>query len=124
MNCARCGCVIPEGESFDYYGQTLCEDCYIGAIEPPRPCDVAAVHSAKQIRTLTGQRGTEGLTELQKEIYNYIKERGKVTKAELAQKFNLPEWELEKQFAVLRHCELIKARKEGDKIYLVPFNAE
>lgn len=124
MNCARCGCVIPEGESYDYYGQALCEDCYIGAIEPPRPCDVAAVHSAKKIRALTGERGTEGLTELQKEIYNYIEERGKVTKAELAQKFNLPEWELEKQFAVLRHCELIKARKEGDKIYLVPFDAK
>ncbi|KNZ69497.1 hypothetical protein Tfer_1940 [Thermincola ferriacetica] len=124
MKCSRCGDMIPEGESYDFYGQTLCEDCYIGAIEPPRSCDVAAVHSAKKSRAIAGQTGTEGLTELQKDIYNYVRRQGKVTKPELAKKFKLAEWELDKQFAVLRHCELLKGRKEGDKIYLVPFDAE
>lgn len=123
MKCARCQDPVPDGESYDFYGQTLCEDCYIGAIEPPRTCDVAAVHSAKKHRAMAGQTGTEGLTELQKDIYNYIKKQGKVTKPELAAKFKLPEWELDKQFAVLRHCELIKGRKEENKIYLVPFEA-
>lgn len=123
MNCARCLEPIPEGESYDHYGQTLCEDCYIGAIEPPRTCDVAAVHSAKTHRAMTGQTGTDGLTELQKDIFNYVKNQGKATKAELAKKFKLPEWELDKQFAVLRHCELLKGRKEGNTIYLVPFDA-
>ncbi len=37
-------------------------------------------------------------------------------------KFNLTEPEMKTQLAVLRHCELVKGRKEGNKIYLVPFS--
>lgn len=123
MNCDRCQEIIPEGEVCNYRGQNLCEDCYMGALQPPKSCDVAAVYSAKIHRQATGQTGVEGLTELQKEIYHYLKEQGKATKLELQEKFDLPQWELDKQFAVLRHCELLKARKEGEKIYLVPFDA-
>lgn len=123
MNCAKCKDLIPEGEQYNHDGQVLCEDCYLDAIEPPRTCDVAAVHSAKKTRALAGQTGVEGLTDLQKDIYNFIKEQGKVTKSELLEKFQLSERELEKQFAVLRHCELLKGRKEGNIIYLIPFEA-
>jgi len=31
---------------------------------------------------------------------------------------NLKPEELEQQFAVLRHCELVRAFKEGGKVYL------
>jgi len=36
-------------------------------------------------------------------------------------KINLKEIELQSQLAVMRHCELVKVYKEGDRIYLVPF---
>lgn len=123
MNCERCGDPLLEDESYNHHGKILCEDCYIGALQPPKPCDVAAVHSAKKHRELSGQTGTEGLTNLQKDIYNYIKQQGKLTKKELMAHFKLPEWELEKQFAILRHCELVKGKKEGDQIFFVLFDA-
>ncbi|RKO67298.1 hypothetical protein [Desulfofundulus salinus] len=118
MKCARCQEEVLPQDSYDYYGQTLCEDCYIVALQPPKPCDPAAVASAKATRKQLGQTGTDGLTPLQKRIYEYIKAKGKATKEELASTFDLPQWELEKQFAVLRHCELVRATKEGNQIYL------
>jgi len=119
VRCFRCQVEINDPEDvYDYYGQTLCEDCYVAALEPPKPCDPAAVSSATATRRQLGQRGTEGLTPLQKRIYDYIKEKGPVTREELARAFELPSWELEKQFAVLRHCELTRAFKEGNRVFL------
>ena len=123
MKCERCQEVIPKGESYNHRGLTLCEDCYIGALQPPRSCDVAAVHSAKTHRQLSGQTGTDGLTDLQKGLYNYVKSNRKATRQELMEKFDLKEWDLEKQIAILRHCELVKGRKEGDLVYIVLFDA-
>jgi len=65
--------------------------------------------------------GAEGLTDLQKAIYEFIKGKGKVTREELIEHFNLKEIELQSQLAVMRHCELVKGHKEGDRIYLVLF---
>jgi predicted HTH transcriptional regulator len=120
--CERCKDTIASGEEFNFRGQTLCEDCYIGAIQPPKTCDVAAVHAAKKHREATGQTGVEGLSELQKKIYHYIENNDKVTKEQLATAMKIPPWELEKQFAVLRHCELVKGKKDGNNVYLVLFN--
>lgn len=124
MECARCNQTIPEGESYERYGKTLCEDCYIIAIEPPRTCDVAAVHAAKTHREMLGQTGAEGLTEQQKNIYEYIKKNGKATKPELISTFGMSSAELDRLIAVLRHCELIKARKMEDEVFIVPFDLE
>lgn len=119
MICDRCKEEIPEGDdAFDYYGKTLCEDCYIGAVQPPRSCDPAAVSSAQSTRAMLGQTGTQGLTPMQKRIYEFIKEKGKVVREEIAASFELPPWELEKQIAVLRHCELVRGFKEDNKIYM------
>ncbi|HYE67015.1 MAG TPA: hypothetical protein VEA58_00300 [Anaerovoracaceae bacterium] len=124
MECARCKVTIPEGDSYNYYGKTLCEDCYIQAIDPPRTCDVAAVHAAKTHREMFGQEGTEGLTEQQKNIVEYVKKHNKATKSELISTFDLSAPELDRLIAVLRHCELIKARKIENEIYIVPFDLE
>jgi predicted HTH transcriptional regulator len=124
MECARCKQLIPEGEECNYNGKVLCEDCYIQAIEPLRTCDVAAVHSAKTHRAMYGQTGTDGLTELQKNIYEYVKKQGKATKPELISTFGLSALELDKQISILRHCELTKARKVENEIYIVLFDLE
>ncbi|MFZ5595992.1 MAG: hypothetical protein ACOY31_03135 [Bacillota bacterium] len=119
MICDRCKENIPEDDDiFDYYGKKLCEDCYVGAIQPPRSCDPTAVESAKATRAMMGHSGVEGLTPMQKRIYQLIKDKGKIPREELMKSFDLPQWEMEKQFAVLRHCELIRAFKEDGIIYV------
>lgn len=123
MKCDKCQDLIPEGEECTHLSQTLCEDCYIRIIDTAKTCDVAATYAAKKHRAALGQTGTEGLTDLQKEICAYVKEQGKVTKPQLAARFQLPEWELNRQFAVLRHCEVLRATKEGDQVYITLFNS-
>jgi len=116
--CERCKDTIPDGEQFEHMGQTLCEDCYIEAIEPPRTCDVTAVYSAKLARKAAGHEGTDGLTELQKDIYNFVKSEGPVTHEQIMKKFMLPKWQLEKQFATLRHCELLRGFRKDGKVFV------
>jgi hypothetical protein len=123
VQCERCGVILKEGEGYDFHGKVLCEDCYIYETNPPKACDPMAVSSALSVRKQLGQSGTSGLTELQKQIYRVIEERGKITREELAAIVKLKPEELEQQFAILRHCELIRATKEGDKVYLTKWQA-
>jgi len=118
VQCERCGLLLKEGEAYDFHGKVLCEDCYIYVTNPPKACDPTAVASALSIRKQLWQSGTTGLTELQKRIYGEIEKKGKITKEELMAKVNITPEELDQQFAVLRHCELIRGFKEGDKVYL------
>lgn len=122
MLCEKCKIEIPDGEEMKFHGKVVCEDCYVVGVQPPKTCDVAAVYSAKMHRQMSGQTGTEGLTDLQKNIYEFVKENGKVTKDQLAEHFKLPQLELDKQFSVLRHCELLKGTKEGNNIYIMIMN--
>jgi len=100
----------------------LCEDCYIDIRYPAKACDPWAVYSVTRSRESSGLRGAEGLTELQKAIYEFVKHNGKVTREDIMKNFNLTESETQTQLAVLRHCELVKGHKEGDKVYLAPFS--
>lgn len=121
VKCARCSSAVSKEDIYPYRGQDLCEDCYMGAMQAPKTCDVAAVHLAKQHRQAAGQTGTEGLLEIQKSIYEFIKEKGQATREQIIEQLKIPDWELDKQVAVLRHCELVKGKKEGSKVYLVLF---
>ena len=100
-------------------GQTLCQDCYIAASHRIRVCDPWGERSKKIYRESHGLSGKEGLTDLQKQIYEFIAERGQVTREEVAASLHLSPIELENEFAILRHCQLLKGKKEGDKVYLV-----
>ncbi len=117
MQCERCGLVLKEGETYNLHGKLLCEDCYMYETNPPKACDPTAVASATSIRKELGQSGTAGLSGLQKQIYGIIEQRGQITKEELLKIINFKPEELESEFAILRHCELIRAFKE-DKVYL------
>lgn len=117
MQCGRCGLFLKEGESYDSHGKVLCEDCYIYETNPPKACDPMAVASALSVRKQLGQSGTSGLSELQEKIYRTVEQRGKITKEELLAVLRIKAEELEQQFAILRHCELIRAFKEGEKVY-------
>lgn len=116
--CENCGSVLKEGETYDLHGKQLCEDCYMYETNPPKACDPLAVTTATSIRKELGQSGTAGLTSLQKQIYTLIEQRGKITKQELLNILNIKPEELESEFAILRHCELIRAFKEGERVFL------
>jgi DNA-binding CsgD family transcriptional regulator len=122
VKCNRCGYEIPFGEEYEYYGQILCEDCYIDIRYPTKGCDPWAVYSANRSRQREGLKGTDGLTERQREIYDFIRRSGKVTREELIENLNLTESEVQTHLAILRHCELVKGSKEGMRIYFVPFD--
>ena len=122
MKCKRCDREISADDNYTHLGQTLCEDCYIDLKYPAKACDPWAVYTATRTRESSGLKGAEGLTDLQKKLYNFVMSKGKVTGEELTKNFNLSESEMQSQLATLRHCELVKGRKEGDKIYLVPFS--
>ena len=66
--------------------------------------------------------GTAGLTELQTAIYEFVRSNGRVTREEIMVNFNMKETELQTHLATLRHCELLKGYKEGDRIFLIPFD--
>ena len=122
MKCSRCGREISVDNAYQHLGQTLCEDCYIDIRYPAKACDPWAVYTATKSRETLGLKGTEGLTGLQKAIYEFIKGNDKVTRERLIEYFKLTEAELQRQLATLRHCELVKGYKEGDNIYLVAFD--
>jgi len=121
VKCQRCQREISEDEAFGYFGEVLCDDCYIDARFPAKACDPWAVYSATRTRESNGLSGIEGLTSLQQEIYAFIKNKGKVTGEEIMKQFRITQNDLQNQIATLRHCELVRGQKEDGKVYIVPF---
>ena len=122
MKCSRCHREIPDDESFTHLGETLCDDCYMDAMSPAKPCDPWAVYSATRTRESSGVKGVEGLTPPQKQIYEFISNKGKVTAEEIMTNLQITQRDLQNQIATLRHCELVRGQREGDKVYIVPFS--
>ncbi len=117
--CDKCGGPMEPGEARGYFGQELCEDCYVEAQSPIRTCDPWAVHSA---RTLKDKEGGYQLTPRQQRLYDLVKERGEVPLEEAVRHLNLnSEDELRREFAPLRHMELLRACKKDDRILLILF---
>jgi hypothetical protein len=123
MKCDRCGLNFEENLVNHFQGSMLCEDCYFDLMNPPKACDPLAVSSTLSVRKQLGQTGTEGLTELQKKIYNIVAERGKISRDELTSSLKMTPKEMEREFAILRHCELLRAFKEGSIVYFAKFSA-
>jgi hypothetical protein len=123
VKCVSCGVNIEENQANNFQGKVLCEDCCFDLMSPPKVCDPLAVSSTLSIRKQLGQRGTEGLSELQKKIYNTVVKRGKIRREEVTDALNLTPLEMEREFAVLRHCELLRAFKEGNIVYFAKFSS-
>ncbi len=121
MKCERCGVELQENQVIKHQGKTLCEDCCFDLMNPPKTCDPTAVSSTLTIRKQLGQTGTEGLSELQQKIYNLVVERGTISREDLMGTLNLTHQVFEREFAVLRHCELLRGFKEDGTVYFAKY---
>ena len=117
--CDVCGCDLSNEESYSLKGKTLCEDCHMEETHPVKICNPLPVRAAKKIASSKDPK--DSLSELQKAIYNHIVHNQKVTAKQLCSKFNLTEVKLNNQLATLRHLELVKGKKDGNNVYIVPF---
>lgn len=121
--CPGCGKEIPGNEYVKENGQAICKDCYLERHQIVKFADPMAVRSKKLFRKQHGFKGTEGLTELQKELFDFIQVEGQVTPEKISKIFGLTPQETFDQLAILRHCELVKWRKIKDENYVVPFDS-
>jgi len=121
VKCQSCGEEISVEESYLVDGLRVCDDCYLDKSQRVIACNPLATYSAKQFQASDEIQAKERLTDRQKVIFNFIKSKGKATVKELSEKFNLSKSEIENQIAILRHLELTKAKKEDNKIYIIPF---
>ncbi|MBN2550215.1 MAG: hypothetical protein JXB15_13715 [Anaerolineales bacterium] len=115
MKCDRCGEQIPAGDEMDYYGEILCDECYMRALSPARACDPWAVRSAQALSQLDD--AYSALSETQTKILRILAETGGATEEVLAQKLEMNLPELMREFTTLRHMEKVRAQmRDGQKI--------
>ncbi len=122
MKCDRCGCEVSSDNSYAHAGQQLCEGCYMDSLQPVKACDPWAVYLAGRTRETADSGDDSGLTDLQREIYQFIQQCNRVAPETVTERFSLSQAELQTQVAVLRHCELVRGTKEGDRVFLAPFD--
>ena len=113
MQCERCKSVIPEGEQKELHGQILCEDCYMDFLSPPKVCDPWAVHSARTFLK-NGSADLE-LTPIQQKIVAILQDEGSQEPANLCDRLQIKETDLERDIAALRHMEKIRGELKGGK---------
>jgi len=116
--CAMCGAAYDPAEAREHLGRMFCEDCYLDALTPTKVCDPWAVHTAKSLKDLPGGHD---LTAVQQRLYDLVKERGEVPIPEAAALLGLTEDELRREFAPLRHMEMLRGCKKDDLILLTLF---
>ncbi len=117
MKCERCGAGLEAEESRQHDGKELCEDCYISAMNPPKACDPWAVHLAKSDKG----RGGVQLTPIQQQFYDVVKKRGMISFPEAAAELGLAEEEVRREFATLRHMEILRAQKQHEQVLIALF---
>jgi hypothetical protein len=115
MKCDRCGGNISEGEETEWYGQTLCEVCYMQALSPAQACDPWAVRSAQSLSQMDGSYSE--INETQQRILQALEETGGAELEVIAQKAGMKVSDLEREVATLRHMERVRGElRDGKKI--------
>ncbi len=109
---------MQDEEPRGYFGEVLCEDCYLEALSPICTCDPWAVHTARSLKDLPGGIA---LTPKQQRLFDLVKGKGEVAKQDAARLLEISEDELQREFAVLRHLELLRACKKEEGVFLIPF---
>jgi len=105
------------GEGKGHLGKILCEDCYLEVMSPSQACDPWAVHLAKSDK---GRSGVQ-LTPDQQKLYDLVKERGMISFPEAASLMGLTEEDVRREFATLRHLELLRGHKQRQQVFIALF---
>ncbi len=117
MKCEKCGAQIGDGDQRDYYGKSLCDDCYMDALSPARSCDPWAVHSAKSFAKFADSSAPQ-FNKTQEAILKILNETGGVEPREMLKRLNISEPEFQREFAALRHMEKVRAElRDGVKFF-------
>jgi hypothetical protein len=114
--CGKCGAVIEASETYEFAGEALCEDCYLEQRIKPVTCDPWAVYAAKRTKGTVPQ-----LTEIQQRILDLIKTAGPLEASGICMRLGISETQFQNNFATLRHMELAKAFKDGDRVCYILF---
>ncbi len=109
--CEKCGASIDASETYEFAGESLCEDCYLEQRIKPVTCDPWAVYSARNTRGKAPQ-----LTGVQERILNLIKTKGPLEAPGICKRLGISEAQFQNNFATLRHMELARGFKDGDKV--------
>ena len=117
MECGRCGKAMEVGEGKDHLGKVICEDCYLDVVSPAQACDPWAVHLAKSDKGRSGVQLTPG----QQKLYDLVKERGMLSFPEAANLLGLSEEDVRREFATLRHLELLRGHKQRQQVFIALF---
>jgi predicted transcriptional regulator len=116
MKCEKCGADLSGDDSYEFAGQTLCEDCYLDIKAAPKACDPWAVFTAKK------EAGSNpSLTAVQQQIMTLVKKEGPLTAQKICKALNISEAEFRVNFTTLRHMELARASKQGDTVCYTTF---
>lgn len=119
MKCERCDSELKEGNIFKIRWEKVCEECYIDNSLPKHPCDPIAQMNMENMMEVTKKSPMEELSERQRKIYEFVKEKGRVTPMEIAEEFGLRELDLMQDFIVLRRLGLVNGKKEDGAVYYV-----
>lgn len=115
MICDKCQDNIEKGEERELHGRTLCEDCYMDTLSPPKACDPWAVHSAKSFPKDGG--AATRVTETQSRILEVLEETGGAEPWVLLERLKMKPSDLEREIAALRHMEKVRGElRDGKKI--------
>jgi len=122
LKCERCGVEVDEEDSYELRNERVCEDCYFDSAMPQHPCDPVAQSGGDKFSETFGEVKPEELLEEQRKVYEFIKEKGKVTPIEIMQKFGMRQGELTQIFIVLRRFKLAKGANIDGVTYCVPWD--
>ena len=122
LKCKRCGAEVEDGDSYVLKDERVCEDCYIDSAMPQNPCDPVAQSGVDKFSETFGEVKPEELLEEQRKVYEFIKEKGKVTSMELLQNFGMRQGDLTQIFIVLRRFKLAKGTRIDGETYCVPWD--
>ncbi|TAL15577.1 hypothetical protein EPN96_12500 [bacterium] len=113
MICERCNNTIAPGEELSHGALRVCEDCAMDLLSPAKACDPWAVKLAKGSFTSKADAAST-LRGPEKELYELVKKRRRVSVEEAKESLSLGQNEIQKVFSVLRHMELLRGSKRAD----------
>jgi myo-inositol catabolism protein IolC len=58
---------------------------------------------------------------VQKKIYSLVVERGPISREDLLAELQMSPAVFEREFSVLRHCELLKGFKQGSTVFFTKY---